>query len=236
MNIKALQLASRFSLAPNSLGYCGRDSATERFVSCIQKGNCEFVEEELRKFIVLHPYYKTLANITKLPIISYELIEAYWIGNTLLDQASLEHYGWLLKAFKEQGVPDSHIAELKKNPPPVFIPNHLFQVLYIGVGRASGAVPFNIESINNCMIRWGTVEKIESTTITAKLHSLKKYKSTYRVIRKKESLSVNTAILPDLKAGDSIGVHWHMPVKKLTPQEVINLEYWTKKTIQSLAL
>ncbi|MDO8515049.1 MAG: hypothetical protein Q7S14_00985, partial [bacterium] len=50
------------------------------------------------------------------------------------------------------GVPDWLVDDLKNHPPKKFIPTHLFQVLHVGVGRASGSVPFNQETINNCMV------------------------------------------------------------------------------------
>jgi hypothetical protein len=82
----------------------------------------------------------------------------------------------LLRYFKKQGVPDFFIDELKMKQPEIFIPNHLFQVLHIGVGKASGVVPFNLKSINNCMIRWGKVKKISQNKATISLNSLEKQK------------------------------------------------------------
>lgn len=172
MDIRALQLEARFSLPPNSLGYCGKDSAAGKFKECIIKGKCKGVVEELKHFIVLYPYLETLAEITKLPIFSYEVIESYWIGNDLLEKAKPEHYDLLLKNFEKQGVPDFFVKELQQKPPKVFIPNHLFQVLHVGVGRASGAVPFNLQSINNCMIRWGNVIKLIDGKAVINLYSL----------------------------------------------------------------
>ena len=40
------------------------------------------------------------------------------------------------------------IDELRESPPKKFIPTHLFQVLHVGVGKASGSVEFNLETIN----------------------------------------------------------------------------------------
>ncbi|MBU3979666.1 hypothetical protein KKF69_08485 [Patescibacteria group bacterium] len=175
MDIKALQLEARFSLPPNSLGYCGKDSAAEKFKECIIHGKCKDVEEELKHFIVLYPYLETIAEIANLPVFSYEVIESYWIGSDLLKKVKPEDYDLLLKNFKKQGVPDSFIKELQQKPPKVFIPNHLFQVLHVGVGRASGAVPFNLKSINNCMIRWGEVVKLIDGKAIINLHSLHRF-------------------------------------------------------------
>ena len=160
MDITALQLAARFSLPPNSLGYCGRDSAPEKFKNCIINEECEGIEEELTKFIVLHPYLSTISEIINRDKFSYQVIDAYCIGNDQLKKATNEHYNLLLENFSRQGVPDWLVDELKSTPPKEFIPHHLFQVLNVGVGRASGSVPYNLETISNCMIRWGKVKEI----------------------------------------------------------------------------
>jgi len=255
MDLKALQLESRFSLPPNSLGYCGQNTAAARFKKCIIDKKCNEVEEEISKFIVLYPYLKTISKITKLPVFSYEVIEAYWIGNDLLKQAKSEDYDLLLKNFKKQGVPYFFIKELKRKQPKVFIPSHLFQVLHVGVGKASGAVPFNLESINNCMVRWGKVEEINNSKVTINLHSLKishdvilnEVKNPTRSFAKaqddnreltvsKEKIPFDPKIVEGLKIGDTVAAHWNMVIKILTKEEERKLSFWTGKVIQNIIL
>lgn len=229
MDIQALQLASRFSFVPNSLGYCGRDSATQRFVQCVSHGVCSAVDTELTKFIALYPYLKTIARITSQPVFSLKVIESYWLGNDLLKKAKLGDYKLLLEAFTEQGIPEWLVDELHDKPPRVFIPNHLFQVLHVGVGKASGAVPFNIDSINNCMIRWGKVEKISSKNITTNLNSLKVTNGRYSLTNTKNLLPSDNPLVKNLQQGDTVAVHWNMIVKKLNVREEKNLALWTKQ-------
>ena len=113
-NVEALQFESRFSLPPNSLGYCGKETAAHRFKECIINGKCWGVKKEVRNFIVLHPYLQTLSKITGLAMFDYKIIEGYWIGNDLLKKAKPEDYLMLLKYFKKQGVPDFFIEELER--------------------------------------------------------------------------------------------------------------------------
>jgi hypothetical protein len=240
MDIKALQLESRFSLPPNSLGYCGRNSAASEFKKCIIDGKCEGIEKEVENFIVLWPYLKTISQVTNLPSLSYEVIEAYWIGNDLLKKFKPEHYDLLLENFKKQGVPDFFVEELRQKRPKIFIPSHLFQVLHVGVGKASGAVPFDINSINNCTIRWGKVEEINKNKALINLTSLKiinKSDSTnikYQMSNIKEEIPFNLKLVPDLKSGTTTAVHWDQVIKILTKEEEQKLSSWTREIIDSI--
>jgi hypothetical protein len=234
MKDSALQLESRFSLSPNSLGYCGKKSATAKFKNCIINGKCDGVKEELKNFIVLYPYLKTLSKITNKPFSSYPVIESYWLGNDELKKAKQSDYSLLLKNFKKQGVPDFFVEELRAKKPKKFIPNHLFHVLHVGVGKASGAVPFNLDSINNCMIRWGTVQSLSKKEAVVKLNSLKGLKK-YSITQIKISIPFNSKFTPDLKAGSTVVVHWNMIVKILNKEEEKNLTFWTNKVLRLFA-
>jgi hypothetical protein len=241
MDIKALRLEGRFSLAPNCLGYCGKESARKKLRDCTINGNCRGVEKELKDFIVLYPYLKTISQVTKLPIFSYKVIESYWFGSNLLKKIKNEHYDLLLSNFKKQGVPSWLIKELKEKKPIKFIPNHLFQVLHVGVGRASASVPYDLKSINNCMIRWGKVEKINPSTslrtgkrkATIILNSLKD-KLGKSLALKKVTLPIDVGFTPKLKVGDIVAVHWGMIIKTLTQGEVKKVSFWTKEVLKSL--
>lgn len=231
MDKKGLQLASRFALPPNSLGYCGKGTAPEKFKKCINEGRCKGVQTEIDKFIVLGPYLKTLAKISGKPKGSHSIVEAYWFGNHTLKKVKDDDYAILLKFFEKQGVPIWFVDELKEKEPKKFIPTHLFQILHVGVGRASGSVPYNMDSINNCMIRWGKVEKIGKTKLRVNLNSLKKLRGKYQLTQKSGVFPYLPNLLPGLKIGDSVAVHWKQAVKKLSTSEIIKLKKWTKEVL-----
>jgi hypothetical protein len=229
---KALQFTCRFSLPPNSLGYCGQNSAPEKFKECVINSACGNVEQELEKFIVLNPYLETLAQITKRNKFSYKVVEAYWLGNDELKRSKVRDYQRLLDNFANQGVPDWFVNELRTKIPSVFIPHHLFQVLHVGVGKASGSVPFNLKTITNCMIRWGEVVAIRKGDLTAILNSLKRSNNKYILVKVKCRATFIDRFLPKLKPGDNVAVHWGQAVKILTSKEVDQLTFWTQEVLK----
>ncbi len=234
MDKKALQLLSRFSLPPNALGYCGKDSAPEKFKKCVIEGKCSGVSNEIKKFIVLNPYLKTLAKITGKDIFSYEVAEAYWIGNNQLKKVKIEDYDILLKYLEKQGVPDWILEDLKERWPKKFIPTHLFQILHVGVGRASGSVPYNLNSINNCMIRWGKVKKISGNEARISVYSLARSGKGYKLVKKEKSFSIIPGFTSKLRIGEEVAVHWGHVIKKLNKSEVKKISSWTSEVLKSI--
>lgn len=235
MDVAALQLVARFTLPPNQLGFCGKGSAPPIFRQCIVQGKCTKVASQISHFIVLHPYLKTLSKITGLNKLSYPVVEGYWLGNDLLKKAMPKDYDLLLTNLSSQGVPPWLVDELKHKRPKVFIPFHLFQILHVGVGRASGAVPFNLDSINNCMIRWGKVTSLnwKNSKLTVKLNSLKRESKKFSITQSSQTFDYDPAFLPGLKKGKTVAVHWSWVSKVLTVKEENNLSYWTDQVLAS---
>ncbi|MGI5827744.1 MAG: DUF6390 family protein [Patescibacteria group bacterium] len=231
----ALSLCARFSLPPNQLGYCGRDSAPATLRSCVTTGTCVGVQEEFENFIVLYPYLKTIGQITDKDPFDYEVIEAFWFGNDLLTKCKPKHYFLLLENLQKQGVSEWLIEEMKEKKPKAFIPIHLFNIIHVGVGRASGSVAFTLGSVNNCMIRWGKVENIISQDkVEASVFSLKATKDKYHLATIKDVFSYSSDFVPGMKKGKVVAVHWGMAVKILTQDEEEKLSFWTKRFLESL--
>ncbi len=237
MDIPALQLTSRFSSAPNSLGYCGLNSAQKTFYDCLVNQQCDNVPHEVLHFKGLYPYLSTIAEVTNKHFLDYEVVEAYWLGNDLLAKFKPEHYEILLKHLAAEQLPEFFITELRQRPPRTFIPLHIFNVIHVGVGRITGSVPFNLDSINNCMIRWGTVEIINHDQETANiiLHSLKSSQpNQYAVDLQPSTITFTPEFHPNLKTGDIVAAHWGQLVKILTIQEQQHLQFWTEKILTDI--
>ncbi len=228
-----MQLACRFALPPNAKGYCGRNSAPAKFIKCIEQGSCEEVMEEIEKFIVLHPYLKTIADIVEKNKFDYDVIEAYWLGNDLLKKIKPFHYDLLLENFAKQGVPDFFIKTLQEEKPKGFVPTHLFQVIHVGVGRASGVVPFNLASINECMIRWGKVLEINNKSALVLINSLKQEAKMYVLATEEVTINLESGLESNLQVGQAVAVHWGNIIKVLNDVEIEKIEFWTNKTLDA---
>ncbi|MFC1722250.1 DUF6390 family protein [Patescibacteria group bacterium] len=106
--------------------------------------------------------------------------------------------------------------------------------MHVGVGKASGAVPFNLESINNCMIRWGEVTEINGSNITVLLNSMNSNKNNYFINKAPQKFSFVKDFIKDVKVGSIVAVHWQQVIKVLTSKEKENVSNWTEKVIKTI--
>jgi hypothetical protein len=105
---------------------------------------------------------------------------------------------------------------------------HLFQVLHVGVGRAIGSVP--LISIYNKL--HDPLRKLSENSVVINLNSLKKNKKRYSLIRIREKFPVSNKLIPNIKMGDIVAVHWKQVIKVLTKKEERDLTFWTKETLK----
>jgi hypothetical protein len=63
------------------------------------------LKKSLLILLFLHPYIKTIAALSGKDKFDYEVGECFWLGNDLINNATLEHYDLLLDNFLTQGVP-----------------------------------------------------------------------------------------------------------------------------------
>lgn len=219
-----VQLCSYFAYKPNALKYCGKDSAVRKIYNCITEGACDGLEGEFSKFKGLYPYLLTISEKFGLRPLDPKVVEAYWIGNELLNEFSSRDFYILLGHLKNQGVPRMFLDKLKKkfkNTRMKFIPHHSFNVLFVGVGNVTGSVEYNLENINKCLIRWG---KFEEDNVVIKSKKLIKRGGRLTWKDTVEEVGIDKEIIPDLKAGESVAIHWKEVCSKLEKEEVRNLE------------
>src|SRR3989338_10707502 len=159
--MKGIELAARFSYITNSLRFCGPEEASKQFLQYLDKRNNEKkVKDSLLKFEGLYPYLSTIAEKNNKDIFDYEVVEAYWIGNKLLDNITDEDNKKIIRKLMQRGLPKSIGLDLIKNLPSGLVPHHNFNVMYVGVGRLTGSVETNLQNMDNYRISYGKVLEV----------------------------------------------------------------------------
>lgn len=170
-------LFGRYAYPPNALGYCGPgdpagllEQAARRHTpagapaSPAQAVATRELAERARSFEGAWPYLQLIAGANHITDpLDRRVVEAYWIGNRLLDHVGPE----LLAASVETrfrpraGNTWGRLAEVL---PTGGRPHHSFHVFaiypWIGLLRA-GHVDEPLRVLDQCRVRWGRVEAVE---------------------------------------------------------------------------
>ena len=166
--MKGIELAARFSYITNSLEYCGPKEASRQIEEYIlKKDNEKYLRKSLSRFEGMYPYLKAIADKNGKDPFDYDVVEAYWIGNSLLDSFNDADIKKLILSLIQRGLPKSIGNKLTEELPSGFKPHHSFNVFYVGVGRITGSVETTLKNMNKCRINYGKVVnfKMSETSI-----------------------------------------------------------------------
>jgi len=158
----AVQFA-RYAYPPNALGYCGPHD----HIALFEYGTAGVVDGGLRHlardFEGAWPYLQLIARSSGKDPLDRNVVEAYWIGNSLLDAVDMATLGNSMdERFRTRAgtswdaVSDAVTAGAK--------PSHGFHVFcvypWVGLMR-TGLTDQPLQVLDRCRIRWGKVTEIE---------------------------------------------------------------------------
>lgn len=234
--MKGIELAARFSYITNSLGFCGPCEASEQFIDFFKKKeNPELIGSQLKKFEGLYPYLSYIADKSEKELFDYEVIEAYWIGNNLLDSFNDEDLKHIIQSLTKSGLPKSIGDNLIRKLPSGLIPHHNFNVFYVGVGRITGSVELTVQNMDNCRVSWGKVLDISADRLIVETPCLKS-KDNQLYLGKEE---IKTAVyfpelFADIKKGDLVAMHWGFAAVKLNEIQAADLMKYTNRILDAV--
>jgi len=224
-----IEFAARFSYITNFLRFCGPEEASTQFLEYIKnKKNSEEIKESLKRFEGLYPYLSAIAEKHNKNFYDYDVVEAYWIGNKLLDSFEDDDLKIIIKKLMQRGLPKSIGTKLIKNLPSGFAPHHNFNVFYVGVGRTTGSVETTLQNMDNCRTSWGYVIEVQCNSLIVKTQSLKKIKNKFYLDEEQTKTAVYLKeMLPEIKNGDVVVLHWGFAPIILEEKQVENLKKYT---------
>ncbi|HEY7589085.1 MAG TPA: DUF6390 family protein [Thermoplasmata archaeon] len=233
--MQGVQLGARFSLATNRLKYCGPADAEPTLYRAIVEGkDLEAAGQVLRRFEALEPYLEAIASKHGRDAFDHDVVEAYWIGNELLDAFTREDFRALLDTLVGRGLPRTMAKRLQDHLPTHPIPHHAFHVTFVGVGMVTGHVETTLPNMESCRPGWGRVLRktkaslvVEKPTLAARDGGLALGGSTQETVR------FDPKILPRVVRDDSVGLHWGWPAMVLSPGQLANLKEYTARSLDA---
>jgi hypothetical protein len=237
--MNGLLRCARYGFSPNKLKYCGPDKNQQLLSYVTEKAEDRGLEELLAEFRVMYPYLSLIARENKIADpFAEKVVEAYWLGNELLEHVSLKQfYDHLLE---DQGLGQRFKAKDLKwiigKVPLGAKPHHSFHVFNIWNRTGHEARPHTVETMDQCRISWGKLVK----GLGPETENLKLVVETQRLIYKEGKLAFENGVLKEinwrlgdkrlaegLKPGDWVTFHWNWLCEKVSLNQVKNLEKYT---------
>ena len=186
----------------------------------------------LSGFEALMPYLEAIAAKHGLKPFDREVVEAYWIGNPLLEAFDREDFLRLLEALTLRGLPRSISRRLGEHLPPHPWPHHLFHVAFVGVGTVTGHVPTNLANMEACRPAWADVVQVHGTNLRVRgpALALEGEKVVWGPPVERD-LVYDPRVIPDAAPGDTVAVHWGWPAVRLPPLQRAALERYSRRAL-----
>jgi hypothetical protein len=231
--MEGFQLAARFSLATNRLQYCGPSDAEPTLYRAIVEGSGrEEAESALARFEALYPYLEAIAQRHGLRPFDREVVEAYWIGNSLLEGYGRAGFAPILRALQRRGLPEFVAREREASLPEDAIPHHLFHVAFVGAGAVTGHVETTLATIEACRPALAEVRSIGRDRLEVRRPTLRLRAGALSLGEAGAgSVSFDRKMFPSLEVGDQVAVHWGWAATRLDPGQARALERYTERSL-----
>ncbi|HET9519464.1 MAG TPA: DUF6390 family protein, partial [Candidatus Limnocylindrales bacterium] len=216
-------LFARYAYPPNELGYCGPPDS-QALLQYGAEGQVDRGLLELAKgFAGAWPYLELIAHANGIAdALDRRVVEAYWLGNELLDAVRAPAYG---DSIEERfrglvGRDWPHLAAVAEQAPRPHHNVHVFCVYpWVGLLR-TGATDHALHVLDRCRIRWGRVRGIGGATAVVESshlqwdgHRLLLGEPTAETVTVSEG---GRALTGGLVPGDLVACHWEWACHPIT--------------------
>ena len=232
-------LFARYAFGPNRLGYCGPDDSAELFAEATVGGDLRALRHNAEQFEGAWPYLQLIATANGLADpLDARVVEAYWLGNSMLENVSPTLMGNSLDARFRRRLPTEGWRWLADKPNDGALPMHAFHVLdvfpRVGLMR-TGATDNALKVMDNCRIRWGRVIEREGdelivSAVPLEMRDGKLGLAPARVERIRGWQDGN-GFIDGVAKGDVVSIHWDWACDKLDARRLAALQGWTEREL-----
>lgn len=238
---------AKHTLKPNSLGYCGPDENETILKHLYESSTSPELLSTLTKFEAAYPFVRMIAKSTGRQPFDRKVTEAYWIGNSLLDQVAPSEFFQFsrrdlgrsrMKAGKKEGIDKEETKSLFKHLGSIAKPNHTFYVLgmYARSNVKSGAESKLLGLMDSCRVSWARVLDVKKDTLLVDRPSLMFRQDQLSLSRPEKKVIHYDPLIPpfaSIRKGDWVSVHWNFASERLLPYQLRNLKRYTALDIKA---
>ena len=232
---------SRYAFGPNRLHYCGPDANAELLAYIKEGASDPGLEKIMSAFKTLFPYLQLIARSNRIrDPFDDRVVEAYWIGNELLENISRNSfYRNLIEDHElKKKIDLPSFGKLENKIREHAVPHHSFHVFNIWKRTGNMTTSHTLESMDSCRVGWGKVLEISGPKIIVESQPLVENRGKFSlglpqkktITRKLES----TDDIEQLKIGEIITFHWGVPCEVISEQKAVVLKKYTEQNINFL--
>lgn len=229
--LAGLQLFARYAYPPNVLGYCGPDDHRALFDYGTTGTTDRGLVELAAGFPGPWPYLTLMAGTLGISNpFDVRLVEAYWVGNQLLDRIDTADFGHMVEEYFLPRAGRRRFGMLAETIPAGALAHHSFHVLgvypWVGLLR-TGRTDEPLHHLDRCRIRWGQVEALRGDQVDVTYQPLA-FDGTRLQLGPWEHETVErsvagTGFVQELAVGDWVSMHWHWICDRLDRRQLANL-------------
>ena len=231
-------LFARYAYPPNALGYCGPADAEGLLGAAAGEVDVAELAARATAFSGAWPYLRLIAASNGLADpLHHDVVDAYWVGNALLEAVAPEDLAATVEAQLALGHGG---APAGVGPAPAGGPaHHSFHVFavypWLGLLR-SGVVAPALTVLDRCRIRWGTVVAVTANAAGVRSRALQ-FSDGRLELGAEGAEDVRWRIdgvgfVGDLSPGDCVSMHWDWVCERLTPTRLAGLEAATAHSLE----
>jgi hypothetical protein len=233
-------LFARYAFPPNELGYCGPPNPNALLESAANGVDLERLSSLATRFTGAWPYLELIACCNGITDpLDTRVVEAYWVGNALLEQVPLAALSSLRDRFADHG-------SLKVGPEPSPMSaagtcHHSFHVFavypWLGILRSGKGGPA-LTVLDRCRIRWGRVEAVDGDQVTVRNRVLDV--EGPRLVLGPEQLETarrsvdGVGLAPEVAVNDVVSLHWDWVCDRLSPEGLASLSRYTAANLTAV--
>jgi hypothetical protein len=222
----------RYGFMPNRLQYCGPSGENRTlFEYAIEGVRDGGLTPLLRRFTGALPYLQLIARANTIPDpFDDRVVEAYWIGNQLLEGVEVRQlYDSLRERFGKQL--SGRVRELVLGKAPAGArPHHSFHVL--DVHSRVGELGPSLETLDACRVSWSRVVAVNSAALEVDRSPLvlRADKLVLDAPRREQLVRQldGRGFADDARAGDWVTSHWGWVCEVIGERQQRNLERYTR--------
>jgi hypothetical protein len=229
---------TRYAFPPNQLGYCGPDAAGQLLEQAASGVDDPDLRRLLRGFEGAWPYLELIAGVNGLADpLDARVVEAYWVGNPLLDRVRPSLMGRSLEE-RFRGRAAGSWSRLADAVPAGAVPHHSFHVLgvypWVGLLRG-GRVDEPLQVLDRCRVRWGQVVAVYADRAAVRSRPLVwDGRSLLLGPPREETAQVRLdgrALAGVLTPGDWCSLHWDWVCERLDRRGLAALRHYSAREL-----